>query len=274
MVAVKTRRTGQNMLVTLGLSLVLIYVVICALLYVAQERLLFYPEVLPPNYTFSFPARFKEVSLPVEGATLHALHFTVDQPKGVVLYLHGNAGSLRTWGVVASDFVAHDYDVLIPDYRGFGKSTGMLTGERMLQDDATIMYNYLLQRYAEQQIVVYGRSLGTGPAVALAASHHPKLLILETPFASLQALATAQFPWVPSFLFKYPLRTDRVIDNVGCPIYIFHGTNDEVIPYAASEQLLPLIRSQHRLVTIEGGGHNNLRGFPSYQYHLGQLLKD
>ncbi|PLS77646.1 MAG: alpha/beta hydrolase [Chloroflexi bacterium] len=268
------RRTGQQMLVTLGLSLVFIYVVICALLYAVQERLLFYPEVLPPRYTFNFSTRFNEVTLPAEGATLHALHFTVDEPKGVVLYLHGNAGSVRTWGLVASDFVAHNYDVLIPDYRGYGKSTGTLTGERMLQDDAAIMYSYLLQRYPEQQIVVYGRSLGTGLAVALAATHDPKLLILETPYVSLQALATAQFPWVPGFLFKYPFRTDRLIGAVKSPVVLFHGTNDDVIPYAASEQLLPLIRSHHKLVTIEGGGHNNLRDFPAYQHHLAQLFND
>ena len=262
------------MVVTVGLSLIAVYILICALLYAAQERLLFYPEVLAQEYTFTFRDRFSEVYVPVEGATLHALHFTVDEPKGVVLYLHGNAGSLRSWGTVASDFVTNNYDVLMPDYRGYGKSTGTIKSQQMLLSDVTIMYNYLLQRYPEQQIVVYGRSVGTGPAVALAASHQPKQLILETPYVSLQALAMSHYPWVPGFLFKYPFRNDQIISNVRCPVYLFHGTNDEVIPYKASQLLLPLIRSESSLIPIEGGTHNDLNAFPAFHQRLAQILKD
>lgn len=267
-------RTRLNILVTVGLSLMMVYIVVCALLYAAQERLLFYPEVLTPDYTFTFPDRFTEVYVPVEGATLHALHFTVDKPAGVVLYLHGNAGSLRSWGTLASAFTVHNYDVLMLDYRGYGKSTGSITSQQMLQDDVTIMYSYLLQRYPEQQIVVYGRSLGTGPAVALTAAHQPKLLILETPYISLQALAMSHYPWVPGFLFKYPFRNDQIISNVRCPVHVFHGTHDEVIPYEASQRLLPLIRSESSLIPIEGGMHNDLNAFPAFHHHLAQVLKD
>lgn len=261
------------MVVMVLASLVALYLAICALLYVVQERLLFYPEVLPPHYKFSFPHPFDEVSLPVDGATLHALHFTTHRPKGVVLYLHGNAGSVRSWGSVASDFMAHGYDVLIVDYRGYGKSTGTITSERVLHQDAAAMYAYLLHQYPERQIVVYGRSIGTGLAVYLATSRHPKLLILETPYFNLQELALAQFPWVPSFLFKYPLRTDRWISQVASPIYLVHGTLDEVIPASASARLLPLIRSRHRLFTVEGGGHNDLGSFPQYHDFLAHLLQ-
>jgi hypothetical protein len=254
-------------------SILGIYFVICGLLYVYQERFIFFPEVVSPDFTYRFRAPFEEVTWRVDGATIHAVHFRVAQPKGVILYLHGNAGSIRSWGRVAEELVTHGYDVLMPDYRGYGKSTGTITSEQMLHDDAALAYTYLQQHYEEHQIVVYGRSIGTGLAVYLARSHHPRMLILETPYYNLQELATAQFPFIPSFLLKYPLRTDGWIAEVTCPIYLFHGTEDEVIPYSASQRLVPLIRTQHQVFTIEGGGHNNLGTFRQYHEHLATILQ-
>jgi len=258
------------------------YLLVCLLLYVGQERLIFAPEPLAADYQFSFPLRFDEVSWQVDGARLHALHFRVAAPRGAVLYLHGNAGSVRSWGAVAGTFVAQGYEVLIPDYRSFGKSTGRIAGERMLHDDARTAYRYLAARFAEEQIVVYGRSLGTGLAVALAAEEspalpgrperRPRLLILETPYFSLHELARSQFPWAPPFLLRYPLRTDLRIGKVTCPIHLIHGTHDELIPHSASERLLPLIRTEHTLWSIAGGHHNDLASFEAYHAALAEIL--
>ncbi len=263
----------KPMLMTIVVSSLCLYLVVCAVLYMGQEQFIFFPEVLPPHFRYSFRGPFEEVTWQVDGATIHALHFKAEQPKGVILYLHGNAGSLRSWGSVAEELIAHGYDVLIPDYRGYGKSTGTITSEQVLHHDAALAYTYLQQHYAEHQIVVYGRSIGTGLGVYLASSHHPKMLILETPYYNLQELATAQFPFIPSFLLKYPLRTDAWIAEVTCPIYLFHGTQDEVIPYSASQRLVPLIRTQHQVVTIEGGGHNNLGAFRQYHEQLATILQ-
>ena len=98
----------------------------------SQESLIFYPEILPPDYRFAFSEPFEEVTVPVEAAALNALLFKAPNPKGAVLYFHGNAGSLRTWGDVAGDFTSRGYDILIPDYRGFGKSTGKISNEKQL----------------------------------------------------------------------------------------------------------------------------------------------
>jgi hypothetical protein len=264
---------AKPMLMTIVVLTLCFYLVVCAVLYVYQERFIFFPEVLPRHFMYSFPVSFEEVTWQVDGATINALHFKAEQPKGVILYLHGNAGSLRSWGNVAAQFVAHGYDVLMPDYRGYGKSTGTITNEQVLHHDAAIAYTYLQQHYGEHQIVVYGRSIGTGLAVYLARSHHPQMLILETPYYNLQELATAQFPFIPSFLLKYPLRTDAWIAEVTCPIYLFHGTQDEVIPYGASLRLVPLIQTKHQLFSIEGGGHNNLSAFRQYHEHLATILQ-
>ncbi len=250
-----------------------VYIVVCVALYFLQERLLFLPEVLQPDFRYSFPMRFEEISLPVRGATIHALHFKPERPRGAILYLHGNAGSLRSWGAVAADFVRQGYEVFIPDYRGFGKSSGRITSERLLHEDALAAYSHLRQHYPEDQIEIYGRSLGTGLAVQLAAAQRPRMVILETPYFSMLELAKRQFSFVPGFLLKYPLRTDRFISDVTCPIYILHGTDDEFIPYDSSVRLLPLIKSKHELVTIRGGGHNNLAQFPEYHAALARIME-
>ena len=262
----------KNMLLTAISLAAVVYVLICASLYVYQERLIFYPDVLRPDFRYDFPLQFDEVTWQVDGATINALHFKAGDPKGVILYLHGNAGSLHSWGMIATDFVQHGYDLLIPDYRGFGKSTSRITHEWMLHQDALAAYNYLQQHYPEQQIIIYGRSFGTGIAVHLAMSQAPKMLILETPYFSLKEIAQRQFPFVPGLLLKYPLRTDLWISAVSCPIYLFHGTHDELVPYASSVRLLPLITSEHKLVTIEGGGHNNLAAFEAYHAALARIL--
>jgi uncharacterized protein len=252
---------------------VALYLVMCAVLYRIQERLIFFPEQLSPAHRYDFPTTFREVTWEVDGAALHALHFTVEHPRGAILYLHGNAGSLRSWGHVASTFTERGYDVLIPDYRGYGKSSGRLTHERMLLQDAEVAYSYLQEQYADKRIILYGRSLGTGIATYLATVHPPHMLILETPYVSLRDLATRQFPFVPPLLLKYPLRTDRWISAVTSPVYLLHGTHDEVIPYSSSERLLASITSEHELFTIPGGGHNNLAGLTEYQVALDRLLQ-
>jgi alpha-beta hydrolase superfamily lysophospholipase len=190
-----------------------------------------------------------------------------------VLYFHGNAGSLRSWGTVAETFVERGYDVLMPDYRGYGKSSGHIASEQMLHHDAALAYRYLLEHYPEEQIVIYGRSIGSGIATYLAKSHRPRMLILETPSVSLFEIVRQHYPFVPGALLKYPLRTDLWIGDVACPVYLFHGTSDDLIPHAASERLAALVRSEHQLMIIVGAGHNDLGNFEQYSQQLDRILR-
>jgi uncharacterized protein len=208
-----------------------------------------------------------------DGAAISALYFNANHPKGVVLYFHGNAGSLRSWGTVAETFVKRGYDVLMPDYRGYGKSTGQIASEQMLHDDAAVAYQYLLGHYPEDQIVVYGRSIGSGIATYLAKSHRPRMLILETSYFSLKEIVRQHYPFVPGALLKYPLRTDLWIGDVECPVYLFHGTSDDLIPHSASERLAALVRTEHQLITIVGGRHNDLGNFEQYGRQLDRILR-
>ena len=244
----------------------------------SQEGFIFYPEKLPSDYRFDFSVPFEEITLPVEGAAINALLFKAAKPRGVVLYFHGNAGSLRSWGDVAVEFTGRDYDILIPDYRGFGKSTGSITSEAALLQDGTAAYEFLARHYPEDRIVLYGRSIGTGIATHIAGIKQPKALILESPYFNLMDVASHHYPLIPVSLLeaflRYPLRTDRWIAKVPCRIYIFHGTADTTIPYRASERLLQLCKDRGRLIRLEGGDHNNLADFALYQEQLGMILRE
>ena len=265
------------MLIKIAFAVIISIGLGCGFFYFRQENIIFYPEVLPPDFKYSFPTRFDEITLPVDGAAINALHFKTENPRGVVLYFHGNAGNLGGWGEVALEFTRRGYDVLIPDYRGFGKSAGKIKNEEMLHRDAAVAYNYLKERYPENQIIIYGRSIGTGIAVYLAKSVKPRMILLESPFFSLKDLAKYHHPYMPAQLLglvlKYPMRTDLWISDVSCPVYLFHGTKDDIVPYSSSEQLFKLIKAEKKLVTIPGGGHNDLSDFSLYHEQLDKILK-
>lgn len=242
----------------------------------SQESLIFFPEVLPQGYRFSFPTPFQEVRLSAGGAELHALHFRTPLPRGVVLYFHGNAGSLRTWGEIAPEFTARGYDLFLPDYRGFGKSTGRLDGEDLLLEDSLRIYDYLRKEYPERSIILYGRSIGTGPAAWVASRRGPRLLILESPYTSLVDLGAYHYPFLPRPLIRaflrYPLPTEQWIRSVSCPVILFHGTADDIIPFHMAEHLNAVLKVEHRLIAVPGGGHNALDGHSLYQQELDQIL--
>ncbi len=255
------------------LAIPAVYILVCSGLYFQQNELIFRPEALPADFRFSFPQTFSEVKVPVDGATLNALYFTVSQSRGVVLFFHGNSGSLKRWGEVAESFTSRGYDLFVFDYRGYGKSSGRITSEQQLHDDADRVYRYVRERYPAEHIIVYGRSLGTGIAAQLAVRHPPKMLILETPYFSLKDLTATLYPYVPGLLLKYPLRTDLALPQIKSPVYLIHGTRDRIIPYHSSERLLALIPSPKEMVTIPGGGHNGLRLTPIYNTALDRLLR-
>lgn len=272
----KKRIDKKSMIIPITILLALL-LSLGGFMYLDQERMIFYPEVLPADYRFAFPYPFEEISLPVDGAILNALHFKSATAKGVILYLHGNAGSLSSWGYVAPDFMARHYDVLVVDYRGYGKSTGRILNEQMLHDDAAAAYEYLKGLYGEARIILYGRSIGTGIACRLAMDRHPRMLILESAYFSLKDIANRFIPFMPAALidaaFKYPLRTDLWIPHVRCPVYLFHGTDDEIIPFDSSTRLIALIKSEHDLIAVPGGGHNDLINYPLYHEGLDRILR-
>lgn len=242
-------------------------------LYFFQEKLMFFPTTLEQDYQYQFNYKFEELFLKTDKNTIiNALHFKVENPKGVILYFHGNAGDLSRWGIIAEYFVDMKYDVLIMDYRTFGKSTGKLS-EAAIYSDAQYCYNYLLKQYSENQITLYGRSLGTGVASYVASKNKPKQLILETPYYSILDVAEHRFPVFPvKKLLKYHFPTHQFLPKAKCSITIIHGTDDGVVPYSSGEKLSELEIDNLEFITVEGGDHNNLIEFDDYHKAIKTIL--
>lgn len=242
--------------------------------YLVQEKFIFKPEKLKANFEFRYSAPFRELFFDIEpGVHINGLHFYREQPKGLILYFHGNSRSIKGWAKYAADFYRYDYDVVLVDYRGFGKSVGKRS-EKNLLSDMQFVYTQLCHSYPEDHLIVYGRSLGSGFATKLASDNRPRYLILDAPYYNFRRVIQRFLPILPvRFVLRYHLRTDLWIRKVQCPTYILHGTRDWLIPLRHSEQLRAINPRKIILIRIEGGGHNNLPSFPDYHNFIRDILK-
>ena len=252
-----------------------IYSAISIALYYLQDYMLFKPERLPKDFQFDYEnQQTKEYNLETrDGAIINGLRFfPKGESKGVVLYLKGNSKSIKGWGKFAVDFTRHGYNVLMVDYRGFGKSTGKRS-QKAIKRDLQEVYNKIKEQTTEDRIILYGRSLGSGFATKLASLNNPKKLILDAPYYSLTKVTTRYMPFMPlSLLLKYPLPTYKWLKYVQCPIHIIHGTHDKLIPYKSSVKLAQINPKLTKLHTVIGGGHKNLNNFESYHNMLDEIL--
>lgn len=253
-----------------------LYATVCLGYYSFQEAILFHPESLPEEHAFALSVPFEEVYLEAsDGVRLHALHARAPGgvSRGVVLHFHGNAENADDLGPRIEDFAAAGFDVVAPDYRGFGKSGGRIRGERRFIADAELWADYVAERYPDAPVVVSGYSIGTGPAVQVAAELRTDLLILEAPFTSLLDLARDKTPFLPNaLLLKYPLRSERHIGEVHAPILVFHGTEDSLIPPTHGRRLATTAGPTATFVPVEGAGHNDVGASDTYERLVAEHL--
>jgi len=266
------RRRWTRIALTLVLLPGLAWSAATAALWFKQEALLFHPEPLPADTRLATEPDVHERFVDVPGARLSVLELRLPQPKGVVFFLHGNAGNLQSWFTNTEFYRRAGYDLVMLDYRGFGKSTGRIESEAQLHADVAAVWRDVATRYAGRRVVIYGRSLGTGLAAQLAADVQPDLTVLVSPYASIAGLAREHYPWVPPQLLRYPLRTDLLVPRLRGALLLVHGDRDEVIPFDESRKLHALA-PQARLVRVAGGGHNDLHRLPAYQQAVADALR-
>jgi len=243
--------------------------------YLLQDKFIFKPEKLSQNFQFKYDAPFKELNFDVApGVRINGLHSFREDSKGIILYFHGNTRSIKGWAKYARDFYRYNYDVVLVDYRGFGKSTGKRAEEKMMQD-MQFVYESLAADYGEENLIVYGRSLGSGFAAKLASDNNPRYLILDAPYYNFKKVVERFLPFLPlQIVLRYHLRTDKWIPKIKCHIYIIHGTKDWLIPIKHSEALQKLSPRKITLIRIHGGGHNNLSKFDDYHNFIRDILKN
>lgn len=261
------------MLLLQGILLLLsFYALGCWVAYWMQETLIFHPTVLTKDYVFHFETNFEELYLEVaSNIKLHALHFKAENPKGIVFYVHGNAGSLQDWGGLSSLYLSLGYDLFMFDYRGFGKSDGKIKGQKQFFGDVQILYDYIKRQWDEKHIVVEGFSIGTATAAKIAVENNPKHLVLKAPYYSLPYLIKSKHAYLPTSILKYRFMTIDFLKQVKCPITIFHGTADELIPVSNAERLLKEVPSIDYVV-VPNCLHNDIPYTSMYQEKMKTIL--
>ncbi|WP_210412501.1 alpha/beta hydrolase [Leptospira yasudae] len=246
-----------------------------------QDKLVFFPEKLPDDFTFHFPEASQEIKLRTQdGETSYALYFEAkkNDPQKTILFFHGNAGSLRTWGGIYEDFLPLGWNILVTDYRGYGKNTGTIS-ESSMNEDAELWLRYLLEerKIPRTSLIIYGRSIGTGVACDLVSKNPDLPLFLETPFTDLPSLAKNYYPFLKPWMLRFQFKNLEKLESVRSKIRIFHGTEDEIIPYSNSEIIFKKLKEQNRdvlLYTIPQGSHNDLTVFPEYHQALKKSLDE
>lgn len=259
---------------TIVIVIVSIYVITNVAAYFLQEKFLFKAEKLPSDFEFKYPnQKSTEHNLYIgDDIRINGVHFSIPKPKGVVLYLKGNSRSIKGWGKFAVDFTRLGFDVVMVDYRGFGKSVGRRS-EKDIKGDMQQVYDILIGRVPEKNVIIYGRSMGSGFATKLASKNSPRMLILESPYYSMTKMAKRYIPFMPaSLILRFPLKTYKWIQYVQCPIKIIHGTSDRLIPFKSSLKLSKINPDQTRLYSVIGGGHNDLHTHEEYHRMLDEVL--
>ena len=239
--------------------LLLGYAFVVALAYAFQERLIFHPRALPPDYVYDWG---REEMIDVgEGVALSTVWVDKPDERGVVLYFHGNVGDNNRGRYQLGAVLEMPYDVVSVDYRGFGKSTGAPESDAQLLADVQAVYDRVAEVYPEDRIHLLGYSLGSGLAAYLAVENAPAHLTLVAPYTSLDDMKDEVFWWLPDGLLKYHLDTESRMGDIRVPTDIYHGTADRLIPFRMAETLAGLAPKHATLHPLEGVGHRGaIRG--------------
>jgi fermentation-respiration switch protein FrsA (DUF1100 family) len=235
------------------------YAGLVALLYVAQRTIQYFPERFRTEPSAAGLPEAEEVMLDTpDGERVIVWHVPPRGDKPVFLYLHGNGASLRWRADRFRELTADGSGLVALSYRGYGGSSGSPT-EAGLINDALTAYAFAAARYPAERIVLWGESLGSGMAVALAAEKPVGRVVLQSPFTSAADIGAQRYWFVPvRLLMKDQYRSDLRIGKVTAPVLVLHGDRDDIVPIALGERLYGLINAPKRFVRFPGGGHNDL----------------
>jgi pimeloyl-ACP methyl ester carboxylesterase len=236
-----------------------LYVGLATMIYLAQRSLMYFPETIHTTPAAAGLPQAEEVSLTAsDGAQVLVWHVPPQDGKPVILYFHGNGGALKYRVERFRKLIGAGIGLVALEYRGYGGLPGS-PSEPGLIADAEAAYAFAIAHYPAQQSVLWGESLGSGVAVALAAEKPVGRVILEAPFTSALAIGQQRYWYLPvRLLMKDQFRSDQRIGKVTAPLLILHGVQDRVIPYAMGEHLFDLANKPKHIVRFLDGGHEDL----------------
>jgi fermentation-respiration switch protein FrsA (DUF1100 family) len=259
---------GRNLLSRIRRLLVIVavtYLGVCALVTLFQTRLIYYPS---RDY-FATPAdvglAYEDLTLKTrDGVSIAAWFVSRDDAKATILFCHGNAGNLSNRLHAIKLLHEMEYNVLIFDYRGFGRSEGR-PGEKGTYLDADAAWEYLIETRAErpERVVVFGRSLGGAVAIELARRHRPAALVVESTFTRMNVIAGRHYPFLPTkLLLLHRYDSINKVPAITCPKLFLHGADDRLIPLADARRLYEAAIPPKQFIETPGG--HNRSGF-TYQ---------
>jgi len=236
-----------------------LYAGVAAVLYLTQRSLMYFPETIHTMPAQAGLPEAEEVPLTAsDGVRISAWYVAPQDGKPVVVYFHGNGGALRYSVPRFRKLIGAGIGLVALEYRGYGGNGGS-PSERGLVADGEAAYTFAAARYPAKQIVLWGQSLGSGVAVAIAAENPVGRVILEAPFTSAAAVASIRYWYMPvRLLMKDQFHSDRRIRKVTAPLLILHGVHDRVVPYAMGERMFELANKPKHIVRFLDGGHENL----------------
>ena len=239
--------------------LAILYVGMAAILYFSQRSMMYFPETVHTTPTQAGFPEAEEVTLTAaDGARLVAWHVAPREGRPIVLYFHGNGGALHYRVERFRKLVRDGIGLLGLEYRGYAGSSGS-PSEAGLIADGEAAYAFAAARYPAKQIVLWGESLGSGVAVALAAEKPVGRVILEAPFTSAVAVAGLRYWYLPvRLLMKDQYRSDERIEKITAPVLILHGAHDHVVPFAMGERLFEETKAPKHIVKFIDGDHEDL----------------
>jgi len=251
---------GQIVMTVLRWSLacfVAIYVLAIVGLAIFQRRLQYFPDrrlVDPAQAGMSGVEDLRLTS--DDGETLVAWYVPAKDGHPLILYFHGNGGALIDRIPRFRALAASGYGLLAIAYRGYGGSTGSPTQKGLMEDGETAYLEARARGYDGDRIVLIGESLGTGVAIALAATHEAAALVLDSPYSSAVEVAAAHYAIFPvNWLMLDRFRSDLAIGGVRSPILVVHGDEDDVIPISLARRLFELANEPKTFMQVSGGKH-------------------
>jgi pimeloyl-ACP methyl ester carboxylesterase len=228
-----------------------------------EFAVIFHPDPYSPGQAWKLPRDGQDVYfLNSDRQRLHGWFISSQSqpPTTTVIYFHGNAGNISNVGWVGESLAARGFDVLLFDYRGYGRSEGEMRDERDLYADADAAYDYVVNQrgVSAEQVVLYGHSLGTAAAVDLASRSRCGAVILESGLSSAKDMASVMLPWLSQVLHaagKNRFESARKLNRIHCPVLVMHGEPDGVVPTEQGRALFAAANEPKRLVIAPGAGH-------------------
>jgi alpha/beta superfamily hydrolase len=257
--------------------IILLYLCLCVFYYFSQEKVLFNTSVkLKKEHLFQFSEPFEEryITMP-DKKKLNGVLFKAKESKGLILWYPGGRGIIDSIGVDSKIYTDLKYDLFVLNFRGYGKSEGKISSEEQFNQDMQSVYDYFKKEYQEKNIILFGYSVGTGPAAFVASTNNPKMLILQAPYYSMENEAQRAFYYLPiSLLSRYEFPVYSFLQKTKCPVVIIHGEIDDKIPAKISSyKLKEFLKPSDQLIILKGQGHNYFLENKEYLNALTRIIK-